>query len=43
MRGKLLRLVFCGLLLFTGLVSLWSQVASQVIQNAVEKSVIQML
>ena len=38
MRGKLLRLVFCGLLLFTGLVSLWSQVASQVIQNAVEKS-----
>ena len=38
MKGKLLRLVFCSLLVLCSLAPVWSQVASQIIQNAVEKS-----
>lgn len=38
MKGKLLRLVFCSLLVLCNLAPVWSQVASQIIQNAVEKS-----
>ncbi len=38
MRGKLLRLVFCSLLALCSLAPVWSQVAAQIIQNAVEKS-----
>ena len=38
MTGKLLRLVFCSLLVLCSLAPVWSQVASQIIQNAVEKS-----
>lgn len=38
MKGKLLRLVFCSLLVLCSLAPVWSQVAFQIIQNAVEKS-----
>ena len=38
MKGKLLRLVFCSVIGLCSLAPVWSQVASQIIQNAVEKS-----